>query len=214
MSTTRAYRGVPADERRAVRRAALVDAALDCLHDGGLSSVGVRAVCARAKLTQRYFYENFADLDELLVAAVDSASDEVARRTLAAVAAAGSDTEAQVRAAVAGGYGVVADDPRAASAFLAAAGGHGAMRERRHEIVERYADLVLAHLDLLSSRGLRERTRARATALFLMGGTVDVIEAVLSGRVSMTRAQVVDLLSDLWLGALGTASAGPGTASA
>jgi len=200
---------VSADERRAVRRTALIEAALDCLHDGGTAAVGVRAVCARAKLTPRYFYESFADLDELLVAAMDAASDQVARTTLGAVAAAGPDPEAQVRAAVATGFGVVADDPRAASAFLAAAAGQGPMRDRRHAIVERYADLVLANIDVLSSRGVRERTRGRGTALFLMGGTLDVIEAVLSGRVTMSRGQVVELLSSLWLGALGVPDAEP-----
>jgi len=200
MTASRSYRGVSAEQRRAARRTALIDAALDCLHEGGLGAVGVRAVCTRARLTPRYFYENFVDLDELLVAAVDAAGEEVSRRTLAAIAAAGPDPKAQVRAAVATGYGVVADDPRAASAFLVAAGGHGGMRERRHDIVERFADLVLANLDAVSSRG--RRARGRAVALFLMGGTIDLIEAVLSGRLTMSRQQVVDLLTDLWLGAL------------
>jgi len=202
VTASRSYRGVSAEERRAVRRAALIDAALDCLHEGGLAGIGVRAVCTRARLTPRYFYENFVDLDELLVAAVDAAGDQVSRTALAAVAAAGPDPAAQVRAAVSSGFGVVADDPRAASAFLVAAGGHGAMRERRHEIVERFADLVLASVSAVSAGGTQGRERARATAVFLMGGTVDVIEAVLSERMTLPREEVVDLLSALWLGAL------------
>ena len=64
MSQPRSYRGIGADERVAARRAALVEAGLDCLHDDGLSGASVRSICARARLTPRYFYESFADLDD------------------------------------------------------------------------------------------------------------------------------------------------------
>lgn len=205
---TRSYGGVPAEQRRAVRRTALVDAALDCLHEGGLAAVGVRSVCARAQLTQRYFYENFADVDALLVAAMEASSSVVVQRTLAAIAAAGPRTEDQVRAAVATGFGAVADDPRAASMFLAAAAGQGSLRDRRHEIVEQYADLLLTSLAALTEIGPGDRLLARATALFLMGGTVELIEGVLSGRVAMSRARVVELLSSMWLGSLSALPAG------
>ncbi|MGI8680087.1 MAG: TetR/AcrR family transcriptional regulator [Jatrophihabitans sp.] len=207
MAATRAYRGVSADDRRDQRRAVLMDTVSDCLLDDGLSGVSVRAVCARARLTPRYFYENFADLDELLLAAVDAVIDEVAERSLAAVAAAGDDTAAQVRAAIETGYGIVADDRRKANLLLVAAAGDGRLRDRRNKMVTDYADLVIDGLSVLNAHGLAERRTARATALFLMGGSADVIEAVLSGRLRISRARVVDQLTAMWLGAL-TAGSG------
>src|SRR3954470_23258141 len=108
MPLSRAYRGVPADERRAQRREVLIEAALDRLHADGIAGVSVRSVCTRARLTPRYFYESFADLDQLLLAAVDAVVDEVADRALAALAAAPHELPAQVRAAIDAGYGVVA----------------------------------------------------------------------------------------------------------
>jgi AcrR family transcriptional regulator len=202
MAATRAYRGVPADERREQRRTALVDAALDLLHADGLGGVSVRSVCAKARLTPRYFYEAFDDLDQLLLASVDAVIDEVAERGLAAVAAASDDTAAQVRAAIDAGYAVVATDPRKATALLVAASGHGALRERRHKLVTDYADLIIDGLAVLNELGLAERRKARATALFLMGGSADVIEAVLAGRLRMSRARLVDQLTEMWLGVL------------
>lgn len=202
MAATRAYRGVSADDRRDQRRALLLETVADCLLEDGLSGVSVRAVCARARLTPRYFYESFADLDELLLAAVDAVVDEVADRSTAAVAAAGPDTEAQVRAAIETGYGIVADDRRKANVLLVAAAGDGRLRERRSKMVTDYADLVIDGLTVLNTLGLAERRTARATALFLMGGSADVIEAVLSGRLRMSRARVVDHLTTMWLGAL------------
>ena len=202
MSGSRAYRGVSAEQRRAQRRATLIDTALDALHIDGLAGVSVRSVCARARLTPRYFYESFDDLDQLLVASVDSVVDEVADRALAALAAAPPELAAQVRAAIDAGYGVVANDARKASALLVAASGHGPLRARRHQLVTDYADLIIDGLPVLNTLGLRERRTARAAALFVMGGAADVIEAVLTGRLRISRSQLVDHLTAMWLAVL------------
>ena len=214
MTVTRPYRGVPADERREQRRRALIETALDCLHADGLAGVSVRSVCARSRLTPRYFYESFDDLDGLLVAAVDAVVDEVAERSLAAMASAADGLAARVRAAIDAGYGVVATDERKATALLVASSGHGPLRERRQKLVTDYADLILDRLPVPTGVGLGERRRARAMALFLMGGAVDVIEAVLSGRLRMSRTRLVDELTGMWLAVLsGTAGSGPGSPS-
>jgi AcrR family transcriptional regulator len=209
----RAYRGVSADERRGQRRAALVATVLDCLRDDGLSGVSVRSVCARSRLTARYFYESFEDLDQLLLAAVDAVVDEIAERSTSAMSSTPGGTEARVRAAIDAGFGVVADDPRKANAVLVAAAGHGPLRERRHRLVSDYADLIIDTLPALNSLGPAGRRQARATGLFLMGGSADVIEAVLSGRLAMSRVRLVDHLTTMWLGALSAslATARPGT---
>jgi AcrR family transcriptional regulator len=199
---SRAYRGVPADERRAQRRRALIETALDCLRVDGIAGVSVRSVCARARLTPRYFYESFDDLDQLLVASVDTVIDEVAERALAALRAAPPELPMQVRAAIDAGYGVVATDPRKANALLVAASGHGPLRERRHKIVTDYADLIMDSLPLLRGVALSERRTARAMALFVMGGAAEVIEAVLSGRLRISRTRLVDQLTAMWLNVL------------
>jgi AcrR family transcriptional regulator len=202
VTASRAYRGVPAGERRAQRRQLLVDTALDCLHQEGLAAISVRSVCARARLTPRYFYESFDGLEQLLLAAVDSVVDEVAERALAALTAAPPELAIQVRSAIDAGYGVVATDARKASALLVAASGHGPLRARRQKLVTDYADLIIDGLPLLSGLGLAERRTARAMALFVMGGAADVIEAVLAGRLRLSRKQLVDQLAAMWLDVL------------
>lgn len=211
MSVTRAYRGVPAEQRRGQRRGQLIETALDCLHEDGLAGVSVRSVCARARLTPRYFYESFADLDELLLATIDAVCDEVATSALAALDAAPAELPAQVRAAIDAGYGVVVADRRKATAVLVAASGHGPLRERRHEVITRFADLVIDRLPVLTAFGAAQRRQARATALFLMGGATEVIEAVLAGRLRLGRASLVEQLTATWLAVLtGTARADRG----
>jgi AcrR family transcriptional regulator len=207
VNAPRAYRGLNRDERVEQRRTQLIETGLDCLHADGLSGVSVRSICARARLTPRYFYESFAGLDELLVAVVDQVAAEVATATLSAIASArdsGSDAglEGQVRAAIDAGYAVVADDPRKATALLVAGAGHGPLRDRRHKIVIDYAELAMANLPRLGAISLADRSRARATALFVMGGAAELIEAVLSGALRLSRAQVVDLLTAMWVSVL------------
>ena len=194
---SRPYRGVAQADRIAERRDALIETGLDCLHDDGLSGVSVRSICTRARLTPRYFYESFADLDAMLLAIVDSVAAEVAERGVEAMTSAPASPAAQVRAAIDAGYGVVATDRRKATALLVAAAGHGPLAERRARIVADYAQLMLANLAPLG--GLRDRRQATATALFLMGGSAEVITAVLAGRLRLSRARVVDLLTAMWL---------------
>lgn len=195
------YRGVPAHVRQEQRRQALIDAALSCLHEDGLAGISVRSVCARSRLTPRYFYESFADLDALLVAVVDAVADEIVVQGVAAIARADTP-EAMVRGAIDAGYGVVADDPRKAAAILICAAGHGPLRERRHALVVRFVEVVLEALPIV---GAAPRS-PRLLALFLLGGAFEVIEAALSGAEPIARAALVDELTALWLAALPASS--------
>ena len=76
-------------QRIAQRRRRLLDAGLDLL--GGRadpSELTVRAICRQAGLAARYFYESFADKDDLVAAVFDWVIAEIAATTQAAVAAA------------------------------------------------------------------------------------------------------------------------------
>ncbi|HEY2300141.1 MAG TPA: hypothetical protein VGH43_20630 [Jatrophihabitans sp.] len=98
------------------------------------------------------------------------------------------------------GYGVVATDRRKATTLLVAAAGYGPLAARRQQIVVDYAELALANLSPLGS--LRDRKQATARALFLMGGAGELIAAVLSGRLRLSRAALVDRLTALRLAVL------------
>ena len=203
MSEARAYRGVALADRIAQRRQALIEAALDCLHEDGIAALGVRSVCSRARLTARYFYESFADLDALLVAVVDAVCAEVAARALHAVAAAGDALEAKIRAAVSSAFAVLSQDPRKGSAFLLASAGPDALHDKREEWLTEFVGLVLATLPVHAGPSLAGRRAARGAALFVMGGTSEMLRAVLGGSLAMTADDVVNQLTAMWVAALG-----------
>lgn len=60
------YGGMSAEERRHQRRTALIGAGLELFGTIGYPSVSVKRICDEAGLTQRYFYESFADREALL----------------------------------------------------------------------------------------------------------------------------------------------------
>ena len=45
----------------------LLDAAMDLIAESGAGGVTKKAVCARARLNDRYFYEHFTDRDALVM---------------------------------------------------------------------------------------------------------------------------------------------------
>ncbi|CAM2921486.1 TetR/AcrR family transcriptional regulator [Skermania piniformis] len=96
-------------ERRAGRREQLLAAAHELLADGGGAAVSVRAVCRAASLTERYFYENFTNRDELVAAVFAAVEREVDATVQAAVAAA--PPAAVAAAAVDAVVGLTIDQP-------------------------------------------------------------------------------------------------------
>lgn len=62
----RVYGGVKAEERRAGRREQFLEAGLEVFGRDGFRAATVRKLCRQAKLTDRYFYESFANLESLL----------------------------------------------------------------------------------------------------------------------------------------------------
>ena len=197
MSTPRPYGGRSLVERRDTRRQALIEAGLDCLQRDGLSGISVRNVCAQAKLTPRYFYENFANLDELLVELTECVSLEVHDATLAALAS-GEDIATQTRSAAAVVFATTLHDARKASVVLAASG-HEGMHQRQQEWFLRYTDLLLDFLE--SMEGSIDREQVRPIALFLVGGAVELVSAKIAGLIAISDDELVDRTVQMFLAA-------------
>jgi AcrR family transcriptional regulator len=126
----RPYRGVSATERRAGRRAKLIEAALDQISDQGIAATTMTAVCARASLTERYFYESFRDLEGLLLAVFDACLLNMDEAMFEALQAAPPDLVERCRAAAGAMLDVLTDDPRKARLY-AEASGSDVLSERR-----------------------------------------------------------------------------------
>ncbi len=118
MSVERRYAGSTLADRRLQRRAELVEATLDLVGEGGSAAVTVRSVCRQAGLTDRYFYESFANRDELLVAVFEQVSSEVFETVSRVVRDVDGTRREKARAGVMAMVLVGEDDPRRARLLL------------------------------------------------------------------------------------------------
>ena len=195
----RQYGGVSADDRVAARRSQLLDAALELYGTRGYAATGVKDVCRAAGLTDRYFYESFANSGELFVATFERATGELFAAVATAVVAAAAEREAQARAAVDSFVRALAADPRKARLLfveIASVGGDAAASVR--ESTRRFADLIAAtarpHLDA----DVPERLVTMG-ALSLVGAMASVLIEWLDGNLDATMEEVVDHFVDLLL---------------
>lgn len=201
MAAQRAYAGVPAEERRAQRRAALLDAALDIIGTTGFARLTVAGLCTAAGLNERYYYESFKTLDDVLGAVFDQVTAELAEAILTATVRAPDDALSKARAAIGAAVDLMADDPRKARVAFVEALTSEALTARRIEIITSFATLV-------SDAGrefygpaitLQVGSRAQFAAMHLVGGILETMTAWLSGALDMSRDQLVDESAGLFV---------------
>jgi AcrR family transcriptional regulator len=152
----------------------------------------MNTVCVRAGLSQRYFYEHFANRDELLAALFDTLADDLIARTITAVEAAGPDLYDQASAALAVFYDTVMMDPPRARLYAEAVG-IAAVADRKRDAVSRYSEFVLQRAtDSLGPLDKRTRARVTMAVLVLVGGQADATVALTAGTITMSRTDYID----------------------
>ncbi len=200
------WAGLAPEDRRAGRRELLLDVAFELLGTEGWSGTTVRAVCQGARLNPRYFYESFEDLDALLVAVYDRLVAQLGEEVLVAVAAAGDDARAQTRAAIDRIVGFVDDDRRRGRVLYVEALGNEALNRRRIETAHQLVSVVeLAGAERHGPLPEGEHI-GRLGAAVLVGGAGELVVAWLDGRIDVSREQLVDDATEVFL-AIGEAAA-------
>lgn len=204
-ATARTYRGEAAEERRARRRARLLDAGLELLGTEGWQATTVTAICEGARLTPRYFYESFADRDQLLVAIFDGVMEDITREALAAAPSSGEEA---LQANVAACVKVVTDDPRKGRVAFVEALGSEALMKRRLRAMRRFADRLTDQAR--AGRRLRkdEARRLQSASLIAVGGLIETMIVWLDGGLDSTAEQVIHDYTRLCAAAL-SAAIGP-----
>ena len=198
-SGKRTYRGTSPAQRQAERRSKLLRAAIRLYGLNGYRNTSGRAVCREAGLTERYFYESFANSEVLLGAAYE----EIIERLVHLLDATTADTAclpdpvARARALLETYYASLRSEPAAARVFLIEITGVSAEIDRRFEqSLLRLSGSMLAVLDPdgvgpLSIDPLRLRGMA--------GGLLHIALAWIGGDYARPLADVVEAALPLCL---------------
>lgn len=199
MSSPTRWAGVPLTDRRAERRALLVDAAFRLFGDGGEAAMSVRSVCRECGLNTRYFYESFADTDELLGAVYDQVSAALAAEVDAAMAEAGDSLRARTRAGIAAVLGFSSADPRRGRVLFTDARANPVLAARRTATQDLLREAVLSEGGRLNPGS--DPVAAQVGAAMYTGAMAELAQQWLGGNLGDDLEAVVDHALRLVLGA-------------
>ena len=184
------WAGVALTDRRAERRALLIDAAYALFGTGGEAALTVRSVCRESALNTRYFYESFADIGELLGAVFDKVAGELGAAVDTAMASAGDSLSARTRAGVAAVLGFSSADPRRGRVLFTDARANPVLTERRAALQDQLLDAVLAEGARLHPGS--DPVATRVGAAMYTGAMAELAQQWLSGALGTDLDVVVD----------------------
>lgn len=179
------WSGVPLEDRQALRRDELVAVGTQLLGGESGPAVTVRAACRQAGLTERYFYESFADRDEF----VRAVYDDVCSRAMTALMSATTPREA-VEQFVA----LMVDDPVRGRVLLLAPAVEPVLVASGAEWMPSFIDLLQHKLTQIA-----DPVRQKMIATGLIGGLTTLFTAYLDGRLEATREQFIDYCVEMLL---------------
>jgi AcrR family transcriptional regulator len=179
------WSGVPLEDRQVRRRDELIAAGVQLLGGKSGPAVTVRAVCREAGLTERYFYESFADRDEF----VRAVYDDVCTRAMSALMSATTPREA-VEQFVA----LMVDDPVRGRVLLLAPAVEPVLVASGAEWMPSFIDLLQHKLTQIA-----DPVRQKMVATSLIGGLTALFTAYLDGRLTATREQFIDYCVEMLL---------------
>lgn len=196
----RSYGGQSAEARRERRRSSLLDAAIETMVANEWRSITVEKLCAAAGLNKRYFYESFANLDDVGSSVVDDIADEVRATTMAALTGAdGQDVAVQAAAAVDALVRTLVADPRRARVLLGGVASSPVLHQHRSAVLAGLTGVLMAHARTIHDVELERDPLAQVAPAFLIGGTADAILAFVDGRATVSVDELIVSLTALWL---------------
>ncbi len=179
------WSGVPLHDRQALRRDELIAAGITLLGSAGGPKLTVRAVCRAAGLTERYFYESFADRDEYVAAVYD----EVCTAAMSTLMESQS-----MRDAVERFVALMIDDPARGRVLLLAPEVEPVLAHSGARWMPNFIELLQRSLTQIT-----DPTTQAMVATGLVGALTALFTAYLDGRLATTRERFIDHCAELLL---------------
>lgn len=188
----RAWGGRSAEERRTERRARLTEAGIELFGTRGYARTPVKAVCAEAGLTERYFYEAFEDREDLLASIFGNLVKDTQQRTLAAIADAPDSLLERLEVGLEAFFEALTVDPRRARIQeIETVGVSPEMEARRREALHSYATIIAD--EVRRDPGFRGDSGVRldVIALGLVGAVNEQMIDFVLGRLEISSGDLL-----------------------
>ncbi len=179
------WTGVPLRDRQNLRRDHLIAAGVELLGGRDGPALTVRAVCREAGLTERYFYESFADRDDF----VRAVYDDVCARAMAALT-----TSTTPRDAVERFVALMVDDPTRGRVLLLAPESEPVLTRSGAKWMPNFIGLLQHKLIRITDPAVQAMV-----ATELIGALTALFTAYLDDRLTAGRDQFIDYCVDMLL---------------
>jgi AcrR family transcriptional regulator len=190
MSSPTRWAGVSLTDRRIERRSLLINAAFTLFGEGGEGAVSVRSVCRESALNTRYFYESFADTDELLGAVYDRVADDLNAEVERAIAEAGGGPLKRLKTGIRTVLGFSSADPRRGRVLFTEARANPVLAARRQVAQETLRQMILSEQEQVLPDA--DRTASLVAAAMYTGAMAELAQQWLSGNLGDDLDAVVE----------------------
>ncbi|MGY4099472.1 TetR/AcrR family transcriptional regulator [Nocardia sp. R16R-3T] len=199
-SSATTWRGSTMASRAAGRRELLVRAGYALLGGEGAAATTMRAVCRQAGLSLRYFYENFADREALLIEIYDQTAHGLVDAVTTRLSDAPVDETARARAAFDAAAQYFADDPRRGRIMFRETLADDTLRVHGADALRAFVTLVATQLAPgQAARFTSGPGRIPLPVSAISGALVALFLDWLDGDVEANRDEVVDYATRLTL---------------
>lgn len=199
--TGRVWGGMTTAEREERRREQLLEAGLEVFGVRGWYGTTVLDLCRTAKLSQRYFYDHFADREALFLAVVDRVARDVEALVRAASTAEGRTPEQRTEGVLTALAEYFTADPRIVRVALVESFATEALRARRAALIASFSTLAARLMATLAPGAQADPRGLELSALILSGGIAEALVASASGRTPADAPELVAHLTRLYTAA-------------
>ena len=198
----------PLEVRLEVQRERLFEAAAAVFARSGYAEATAESISREAGMSKATFYEHFANKEECILALFDEAAAQVTH----AMAAAGQERaygsyDEHVAAGVRAFLDTLADHPEYAQTLLVeiiAAGPLAA--QRRDQVLQAFADLLIRENAAAASRGLIARFASPHDAFAIVGAVAELISRQVRLGVPTDVVELAPVIDRLLSGVLASAA--------
>jgi len=141
-SSSRNYAGMSEAERVQERRQRFIAAGVDVFGTLGLRKATVRTLCKAARLTERYFYESFDDIESLFCAVYANQAEDLRNVFIAALPTFAGDLAERIHLSLELFFKLMMDERKARVLLLEALAGSPRVSRVYHENIRLYAELA------------------------------------------------------------------------
>lgn len=178
----RVYGGLSPAERVARRREQFLDAAVEVFASKGWAGSTVADICRAAKLSPRFFYDEFPRRELLFLATTDRIATQVEHVVRSALAVGEKDVRAQARSVLTALAEYFIADPRVVRVALMESLATPEFREQRRLLIASFVELAARLMgplraDADAAGGDAAQRRDLLSAGLLVGGVVEVLIA-------------------------------------